>query len=213
VTCSALGDDDLYDILTTSEGSILRQYEKSFAAYGIELTFQPEALREIARRAATEGTGARGLVSVCEDVLREFKFALPGSGVRHLEITAALVEEPATALETILEEGRRDLNDSSRQTLQQFAAELSHRTGVSMVFAPETIDLLLSKAAQTDSGPREFCQLLFKDYEYGLKLAAKVPGRGAFIVSPAAVENPDAVLSEWIVSSYKEEDSGEKSSD
>lgn len=210
VTCSALGADDLYDILTTSEGSILRQYEKSFAAYGIELTFQSEALREIARRAAGERTGARGLVSVCESILRDFKFSLPGSGVRRLEITSALVERPVAALEAILEEGRRDMDDSRRQTINQFAAELSHRTGVEMLFAAETVDLLIERATSSETPPREFCQRLFKDYEYGLKLAAKVPGRGPFVVSPPAVENPDAVLSEWIVSSYKE-GSGEES--
>lgn len=211
VTCSALGAEDLFDILTTSEGSILRQYEKSFAAYGITLTFAEDALREIARRAAEERTGARGLVSVCEAILRDFKFALPGSGVRELEITTEVVHRPREILEVLLEEGRRDITDSRRQTMAQFAAELSHRTGVEMIFAPETLDLLLERAETAQVPPREFCQTLFKDYEYGLKLAAKVPERGAFIVSPAAVENPDTVLSEWIVSSYKEgkEDSGE----
>jgi len=40
--------DDLFLVLKSSEGSIVRQYEQSFAAYGIEVLFQDEGLRRIA---------------------------------------------------------------------------------------------------------------------------------------------------------------------
>ena len=48
VVCEELSADDLYKIMKFSEGSILRQYERAFRAYGIEISFEDEALRLIA---------------------------------------------------------------------------------------------------------------------------------------------------------------------
>src|SRR5437016_4883503 len=64
VVCEELGADDLYKIMKFSEGSLLRQYERAFCAYGIEISFEDEALRLLAEAAAQEKTGARGLLTV-----------------------------------------------------------------------------------------------------------------------------------------------------
>jgi hypothetical protein len=52
VVCDPLSADDLFAIMKTSEGSLIRQYEREFAAYGIKAVFHDDALREIAARAA-----------------------------------------------------------------------------------------------------------------------------------------------------------------
>ena len=65
VVCDELSAEDLFAILKTSEGSVIRQYGRAFEAFGIEAHFHDEALREIAVLAAEEKTGARGLVTVC----------------------------------------------------------------------------------------------------------------------------------------------------
>ena len=52
VVCDPLTSADLFEILKRSEGSIIRQYERAFRAYGVEVFFEDEALREIAARAA-----------------------------------------------------------------------------------------------------------------------------------------------------------------
>jgi len=207
VTCSPLGEEDLFTILKTSEGSILRQYEKAFAAYGIEVSFTDGALWEISARAAREKTGARGLLSVCEEVLREFKFSLPGAGLRKLEVNESLVQDPVGTLEKLLQLGRSNLEDSSRETIRQFAEEFSHRIGVGLEFSPEAIEALVKRSQKDNQAPRQLCEELFKDYEYGLKLAAKDPDKARFVVPEKAVEDPDGVLSDWIVSSYKEDSS------
>jgi ATP-dependent Clp protease ATP-binding subunit ClpX len=102
VACQPLGEDDLYDVMRRSESSLLRQYERAFAAYGITVKWRADGLRRIARLAATEGTGARGLMTVCERVLRDFKFELPSSAVRAFAVTRELVDEPKQALAKLL---------------------------------------------------------------------------------------------------------------
>lgn len=98
VSCRALSADDLYHVMRDSESSLIRQYERAFRAYGIEASFRADGLRRIAELAAAENTGARGLMTVCERVLREFKFALPSTRIRRLVIDAALVADPSGTL-------------------------------------------------------------------------------------------------------------------
>ena len=99
VVCHSLKVDDLFLILKSSEGSIIRQYEQDFAAYGIEVLFDDQGLRRIAEHAADEQTGARGLMTVCERVFRDIKFELPSTKVRRFVVTRELVDEPAAELQ------------------------------------------------------------------------------------------------------------------
>ncbi len=102
VACRGLSADDLFHVMRDSESSLLRQYERAFRAYGIEISFNPDGLRSIARQAAAENTGARGLMTVCERVLRDFKFELPSTRIRELLVDGALVDDPASALARLL---------------------------------------------------------------------------------------------------------------
>jgi ATP-dependent protease Clp ATPase subunit len=105
VVCEGLSSNDLFEILKFSEGSIVRQYQRAFAAYDIKISFTDDALEEIARQAAEEQTGARGLATVCERVLRDFKYELPGRGVSCLKVNGALVKAPDVTLQKILSAG------------------------------------------------------------------------------------------------------------
>lgn len=102
VVCEPLRVEDFYEILDRSEGSIIRQYERAFRSYGIEVSFAESALHEIARQAAEEKTGARGLLTVCERILRNFKYELPGSGVKRFTVDALLIAEPQRVLQQLL---------------------------------------------------------------------------------------------------------------
>ena len=102
VACEELTADDLFNILRRSEGSVVRQCERAFAAYGIEAAFDDAALRLIADRAVEEKTGARGLLTVIERLLRDAKFELPGAGVTRVDINAEFVRDPAAALARLL---------------------------------------------------------------------------------------------------------------
>src|SRR5438477_1492165 len=102
VVCEELAAEDLYQIMKYSEGSILRQYERAFRAYGIEISFEDEALQLMAEAAAKEKTGARGLLTVWEKLFRDYKYYLAGSGLSQLRVTAELVREPKKVLDRLM---------------------------------------------------------------------------------------------------------------
>ncbi len=72
-----LNEDDLVHILTQPRNALVKQYRRLFALEGVELDFEPAALKEIARQAITRGTGARGLRSITEHLLLDVMYDLP----------------------------------------------------------------------------------------------------------------------------------------
>jgi ATP-dependent Clp protease ATP-binding subunit ClpX len=119
VACHGLDTDDLFNVLRKSESSLIHQYERAFAAYGIRCEFRDDGLRRLAELATTEATGARGLMTVCERVFRDFKFRLPSSRVRKFAVTARLVDAPGVELKRLLAgrlRGRQGALSSARPT-------------------------------------------------------------------------------------------------
>ncbi len=102
VACHGLDTDDLFDVLRKSESSLIHQYERAFAAYGIRCEFKDDGLRRLAELAAGENTGARGLMTVCERVFRDLKFRLPTSRVKSFAVTRSLVDNPGVELKRLL---------------------------------------------------------------------------------------------------------------
>jgi ATP-dependent Clp protease ATP-binding subunit ClpX len=72
-----LTEDDLVCILTEPKNSMVRQYRKLMAMEKVDLQFEPAALREIARRAAAKGAGARGLRAMLEQVMLDLMYEAP----------------------------------------------------------------------------------------------------------------------------------------
>jgi ATP-dependent Clp protease ATP-binding subunit ClpX len=72
-----LDEEALVRILTEPRNALVRQYQKLFGMEGAELEFQPDALKEIARRARERDTGARGLRSIVEEIMTDIMFELP----------------------------------------------------------------------------------------------------------------------------------------
>jgi endopeptidase Clp ATP-binding regulatory subunit ClpX len=99
VACHALDEDDLFHVLSRSESSLIHQYERAFAAYGIKIRFEDSALRRLAALAREEQTGARGLMTVLERTFRDLKFRLPSSKVKSLAITGETIDAPLKALQ------------------------------------------------------------------------------------------------------------------
>lgn len=91
---TALRDLDeaaLVRILIEPRNALVRQYQQLFDFEGVKLEFSPEALTAIARKAIERGTGARGLRSVLEALLRRTMFDLPSK----VEIAKCRIDDGA----------------------------------------------------------------------------------------------------------------------
>ena len=98
VVLDELDEEALVRILTEPKNSLVKQYKKLMELDGVELEFEPEALREIAQTAMRKNTGARGLRAIMESVMEDVMFDIPDeANVRKCIITRAAVlgeEEP-----------------------------------------------------------------------------------------------------------------------
>lgn len=97
-----LREDNLLNILTKIKGNAVDKQKAYFSKVGValggqgyEIIFEQDALKEIARKAASKGTGARALVNVLQETLKEVKFKAPGlaSEYNQITITADLVKK------------------------------------------------------------------------------------------------------------------------
>ena len=71
VTLKELSEDALVRILTEPKNALVKQYKKLFEIDNVELEFEPEAIRAIAKQAIERKTGARGLRSIIEKVMTD----------------------------------------------------------------------------------------------------------------------------------------------
>ena len=91
---NGLDEDSLVRILTEPRNSLLNQYKKLFQLDKVELVFQPEALRAVARKTIERKTGARGLRSIMEEILTPLMYEVPTDyTVEKVTITPETVEK------------------------------------------------------------------------------------------------------------------------
>ena len=76
-TLEDLDEQSLVKILKEPKNSLIKQYQQIFRFDGVKLTFKEESLLEIAKKAITKKTGARGLRSILESLLLKTMFDLP----------------------------------------------------------------------------------------------------------------------------------------
>ena len=76
-TLDDLDEKSLIKILKEPKNSLIKQYQKLFEFENVELEFQDDALNEIAKKAISKKTGARGLRSILESILLKTMFELP----------------------------------------------------------------------------------------------------------------------------------------
>ena len=76
-TLHELDENALVDILTRPKNALTKQFQSLFKMEGVRLTFRPEALRLIARKALARKIGARGLRAILETILLDTMYELP----------------------------------------------------------------------------------------------------------------------------------------
>ncbi|MGB5615630.1 MAG: AAA family ATPase [Desulfobacterales bacterium] len=93
-----LTEADLFEILHNPNNPIMLGKKLDFAAYGIDIKFDEDALKILAKIASEENTGARGLVSAVEGALLPFERKLPSTSIREFPVTERVIRKPEEAL-------------------------------------------------------------------------------------------------------------------
>ncbi len=78
-TLQDLDKEALIKILQEPKNSLVKQYQKLFEIDGVELVFEREALEAIVDKAIERKTGARGLRSIIEEIMRDIMFDIPSN--------------------------------------------------------------------------------------------------------------------------------------
>ncbi len=95
-TLETLDEDALLRILTEPVNAPVRQYEKLMEMDGVELVFEEDALRAVAKKAIERKTGARSLKGIIEDVMLDVMFDIPKTDEpRRVVITKECVTDGA----------------------------------------------------------------------------------------------------------------------
>ncbi len=72
-----LDELELMHILTEPKNALIKQYQKLFEMEGVELTFEPEALKALAQQAIQKKTGARALRGLLEEIMLDLMYEIP----------------------------------------------------------------------------------------------------------------------------------------
>ena len=175
--------DDLYNILMNPNSAVVVGKKLDFLAYGIRIQFSEEALMEIARKAAQEQTGARGLVSCMEKTLLPFEKKLPSTDIKYLAVTQELVKNPRQELARILsdndhltlhEDQYHRLYQEERvrikELIVQKRGEFLEEHGVALT--PERMSIMAKQCQDEVLDIRDACDI-FIDYVKHIKKCEK----------------------------------------
>ena len=98
VSLDLLDEDALKQILTKPKNALVKQYQKLLELDDVKLTFEDEAIQEIAHQSIERKTGGRGLRAIIENCMMDYMFELPSrEDVKECKITKAVVEKTGKA--------------------------------------------------------------------------------------------------------------------
>ncbi len=110
-TLHELDRETLIKIITEPKNALIKQYKKLLELDGVELEFELEALNSIVDRAIERNTGARGLRSIIEEIMRDIMFDVPtDSRIEKCTITKETVDDnkpPVLILDETIEKTQR----------------------------------------------------------------------------------------------------------
>ena len=137
-----------------------------------------------------------------ERTLRDFKFELPSSGIRHFELDTETVASPKDRLTKLLFENSDLVKKSLIDDLKKFETNFSKSSGFEIEFTNDAQNALIEKSIQSDKSISTICNELFKDFKHGLAIVARNSNDKKWELTKDAVDNPDKYLSELVVKSF-----------
>ena len=95
-TLDSLNEEALCSILTVPKNAPVKQYQTLLAMDNVELEFEPDAIKAIAKLAAERKTGARGLRTILEDIMLDIMYSIPSDPtIEKVVVTRECVEKKA----------------------------------------------------------------------------------------------------------------------
>ncbi|MDF3024226.1 MAG: clpX [Alphaproteobacteria bacterium] len=106
----------LVKILSEPKNAMTKQYARLFDIEGVKLTFQPDALEEVAKKAIERNTGARGLRSILENILLDTMFELPGmEGAEEVVVKAENVRDSSPPMIVYSEKKKKEAKEKEKE--------------------------------------------------------------------------------------------------
>ena len=189
---------DLYNILKHSRGSIIKQYRRNFEDYGIDIAFLDDALRAVAERAIRENTGARGLMTVLESILRDFKFHLPGSDVKRFAMSRELIEDPSATLDGLRKDPNYWAGPFMEAQVREFETAFHEEHDLEITFDASAVKKCIELAMARKARIPDFLEHTLMDYVYGLRIIREHTGKSRFVLTRANIVDPRKVLDGWV---------------
>lgn len=122
-----LTESDLYEILKNPNNPVILGKQLDFAAYGIDIKFETEVFRILAKRAFEENTGARGLVSAIEKALLLFEKKLPSTNTKKFPAIVSLMKDPEAYLKKLLDISKNKEMDQTFENLELEEKKIIHK--------------------------------------------------------------------------------------
>ncbi|MBO4344852.1 MAG: AAA family ATPase [Victivallales bacterium] len=198
VALSDLCEADLKKILTSVSNNYIQQYMDAIEDYGIELTVKDDALNAIAKKAAAEKTGARGLVTVLERLFRKFKYFLPGSFVNVLIIDAKTVEDPDDFLDIMLQLNYARCLEKIRKKVDGVLEEFHNESGIRVDIDEDGLSELACKVAEEEIPIREALEPGFNNLTPAIHLLDFDPEKDTFTITREFIQDSKATLDRLI---------------
>jgi ATP-dependent Clp protease ATP-binding subunit ClpX len=100
--------DTLIQVLTEPKNALVKQFQQLFAYDGVKRNFDHDALVEVAQKAIERETGARGLRSILENLLRKTMFDIPSrDDIEQCTVTAETVRGEGDVSLVYKDDGQR----------------------------------------------------------------------------------------------------------
>ena len=121
-----LDREALANIVTKPKNALVKQYQKLFELDNVTLEFEPEAINLIVDKAIERKTGARGLSSIIEEIMRDIMFEIPSNpNIEKCIITKETVLNKAEPkiIENVNKNEQKEIKNKKRQMPQNTKKE------------------------------------------------------------------------------------------
>ena len=123
-TLHELDKEALIKIFTEPKNAIMKQYKKLFEMDNVELVFEEKALEAIVEKAIERNTGARGLRSIVEEIMRDIMYEIPSNeNIEKCIITDETVKELKEPKVIINENRKSNIEKQVKKKVKQKTSE------------------------------------------------------------------------------------------